>query len=480
MLQINRVRNVTLVLLCLLGGVGTNVRAQATGNGPVRLSEAYELANIILALTDYGKSDPYEVNQRGTYYQEVRAYFDPFTHHPLLAQVNYSRNKWESYLSFRTDAYAFAFDSTDRLVRVIDFQANNGCTPFDEQLSLINDFVRRSNFRQFYQTHLPYYQRLATTYLQSQHYDEMRQFLESELGKRKELTTYAIVISPLVGRMNCHRAVAGVGTDFSTLPDFVIDGKTSDRATPEEIASGLHMLFTELDHAFVNPVTDQHAALVNDTFIASRWDLGSGYEKHRHGTFNEYMTWAIYDLFVHAYFPAVADKVSQDWALQNETRGFFASSLFNQELRRLYEARKKGQRLIDLYPSLLKRLGRLQPTLSRPQLIRYDVEKSVETDSLVTIRIQFSEPMQPLATLDLVQGIEEQGKLVKQQKIVLSSDAHTLVWTDKNQTLQIKLALLKGGVNYATVNFPWKTRTVLRSHTGINVKPYTHIKLLPD
>ncbi len=480
MLQVNWVRNTTLVLLCLLGSVGANVRAQIITNGPVRLSEAYELANIILALTDYGKSDPYEVNQRGTYYQEVRAYFDQFTHHPLLAQVNYSRDKWESYLSFRTDAYAFAFDSTNRLARVIDFQTNKGFTPFDEQLRLINDFVRLSNFRQFYQTHLPHYQRLATNYLQSQHYNEMLQFLENELGERKELTTYAIIISPLVGRMNCHRTVAGVGTDFSTLPDFVIDGKTSDRATPEEIASGLHMLFTELDHAFVNPVTDQYAALVNDTFAASQWDLGSGYEKHRHGTFNEYMTWAVYDLFVHGYFPAVADAVSQDWALQNETRGFFASSLFNRELRRLYDTRQKGQQLIDIYPLFLKRLGQLQLTLNRPQIVGSDVKGPAGADSLVTVQIRFSEPIQSTDTLDLVQGVEQQGKLVKQRKIVVSSDARTLVWTDKNQTLQIKLSLLTGGVNYATFNFPWKTRTVLRSRTGVDIKPYRYVKLSAD
>ncbi len=475
MLLVKQARKAALALLWLLIAYTTTC-AQSTANGPVRLSEAYELANVILALTDYGKRDPFEVNQRGAYYQEVRAHFDPYADHPLLAQVNYSREKWESYLSFRTDAYAFAFDSTNNLVRVVDFQANNGFRPFDEHLSLINDFIRQSSFRQFYQAHLPYYQRLATAYLQSQHYDEMRQFLEQELGKRPELTSYAIVISPLVGRMNCHRTVAGVGTDFSTLPDFLLDGNANDKATSEEIASGIHMLFTELDHAFVNPVTEQYDRLLDSVFVASRWDLGSGYEKYQHGTFNEYMTWAVYDLFVHRYFPTVAAVVSQDWALQNETRGFFASSMVNRELRRLYDACQQGQRLIDIYPSFIKRLAVLQQSLSRPQLVGSDVSPA-GADSTIIVRLRFSEPMETVATLDLMQGIEQQGKLVKQKKVILTSDKNTLIWAADGRTVQLKLALLSGGVNYVTVNVPWQTRTVLRSLSGIDLKPYTHVKL---
>lgn len=44
----------------------------------VRLSEPYELANIILALTPYGKSDPWEVAKNSAYYREVREHFDDF------------------------------------------------------------------------------------------------------------------------------------------------------------------------------------------------------------------------------------------------------------------------------------------------------------------------------------------------------------------------------------------------------------------
>ena len=335
-------------------------------NSPVRLSETYELANIILALTDYGKTDPWEVSQSSDYYREVRQYFDPYSQHPLLAKVNYSRKEWENYLSFRTDSYAFAFDANNRLVRTVPFSANKGFNPFEEQLALIEDFAKTSRFRTFYQRHLPYFQGIASSYLASQRYPEMRQFLEEELGKQPHLTSYAIVFSPLVGRMNCHRVVQGVGTDFITLPDFILSGKTVQAASEEEIASGTHMLFTELDHAFVNPLSAKYQNLIKANFSNQVWDKGSGYETDSLATFNEYMTWGIYDLYVQRFFPTVAEKVSLAWAKQNATRGFHASVLFNEELSKMYRRRKRGQTIADLYPAFIKHLGQLQTTLAQP------------------------------------------------------------------------------------------------------------------
>lgn len=198
-------------------------------NSPVRLSETYELANIILALTDYGKTDPWEVSQSSVYYREVRQY-----------------------------------------------------------------------------------------------------------------------------------------TDFITLPDFILSGKTVQAASEEEIAAGTHMLFTELDHAFVNPLSAKYQNLIKANFSNQVWDKGSGYETDSLATFNEYMTWGIYDLYVQRFFPTVANKVSLAWAKQNATRGFHASVLFNEELSKMYRRRKRGQTIADLYPAFIKQLGQLQSTLAQP------------------------------------------------------------------------------------------------------------------
>jgi hypothetical protein len=443
----------------------------------VRLSETYELANIILALTDYGKTDPWEVSQQSDYYQQVRAHFDQFSKHPLLSKVNYSRQQWENYLSFRTDSYAFAFDEANQLVRKFPMVTNKGFNPFEENLELIEDFVKLSGFRQFYQAHLPYYQDLAKAYLVSQHYPAMLQFLEKEFGKHAVAGSYAIVMSPLVGRMNCHRKVAGVDTDFITLPDFLLTGKTVKEASQEEMASGTHMLFTELDHAFVNPLTEKHRSLVKANFDNQIWDAGSGYETDSLATFNEYMTWGIYDIFVEQYFPAVANKVSTDWTLQNETRGFYASALFTKELTTLYHNRKRGQTLKDIYPAFIKRLGVLKTTLSKPAIQACNLDNKTIQDTTATFLIEFSEPMNPLTSFEIIRVVEQNGK-TKSERFLLTAADNALIWSAKGKVVSFQCSLVKNVVNYLVFNCPWKTLIPLKSMKGVDLPPYSKIKTI--
>ena len=183
---------------------------------------------------------------------------------------------------------------------------------------------------------------------------EMLQFLSDEFGNHIVSTSYAITISPLVGRMNCQRNIGGVTMDFVSLPDYVFSQDNVKQISDEEYALNLHMLFTEMDHAFVNPTTDKHKKLVSTCFNPEYWDKGSGYESHKLATFNEYMTWAVYDLFIYKYFPQAADTVCKEWAAINVNRGFHLSSVFNSKLKELYDKRESGERIADLYPELLQ------------------------------------------------------------------------------------------------------------------------------
>jgi len=54
----------------------------------VEMTESYELSNIILALTQYGRTDKWDVQKVSPYYDEVLKYFEPVNVHPLLDSVN--------------------------------------------------------------------------------------------------------------------------------------------------------------------------------------------------------------------------------------------------------------------------------------------------------------------------------------------------------------------------------------------------------
>ncbi len=328
----------------------------------VLIPEAYELSNIILALTDYGRADEWEVQKHTAYYSDVIKYFEPVKEHPLLDKVNYSRALWEDYLSFRTDASAYKFDDNGRLIRTNSFYANKGHTPFDDNLDLINDFVQKSNYREFYKSQSSRYNAIVGNYSGYYMLDTIKMFLEKESGISESPTgkgKYQIILSPLVGRMNCHRDIDSLTkADFPSLSTALIENNLSDINDEAQRAVEIHTLFTEMDHGYINPITDLFRKDVARQFNTEYWDRESGYQGLN--CFNEYMTWALYDIFVKKYFSAIADSISTQWHYQNAQRGFFASSLFSLELKKLYDQKKPTARLKDLYPKLLSRINRDQ------------------------------------------------------------------------------------------------------------------------
>ncbi|MGD1944979.1 MAG: hypothetical protein ACFB0A_01625 [Croceivirga sp.] len=176
----------------------------------VEYPETYELANIILALTDYGKNDRWEVRKDFDYYKEVLEYFQPYEEHPLIDSVNYSREKWMEYLSFRTDSYAFAFNDNDELFRYNDFLSNPEVQPFDENLPLINDFVTKTGFRNFFKAKQAYRDSIVTNYKEGYLLSEIKGFLQNEFKTKNLDKKYKVILSPFVYRMNCHRALDSV------------------------------------------------------------------------------------------------------------------------------------------------------------------------------------------------------------------------------------------------------------------------------
>ncbi|HEY4651145.1 MAG TPA: DUF4932 domain-containing protein [Pontibacter sp.] len=462
-------KKIILVLLCFLLW-STGVSAQDV---PVKISssETYELSNIILAITPYGKADPWEVYKKSGYYQDVIRHFNQYAQHPLIARVNYSREEWDKYLSFRTDAYAFEFDAENNLKRRVPFHTQEGLNPFEENLALVNDFVKVSGFREFYSHHKPYYDSLTVAYQQSQKLPEMLSFLTREFGAEWMSADYAIVFSPLVYRMNCHRKVNGVATDFITLPEFVLNKTAQQHVSEEQFASGLHMLFTEMDHGFVNPVSYKYRKKILKHFDNKKWDSGSGYaEQDPLAPFNEYMTWAVYDLFLHEHFPQVAQQVSQNWAMQNETRGFYASALFHAKLKELYENRKKGQTVKDLYPALLKWCGKIQHGLTQPVIAGSQQHNAEATESTrVKYEVVFSEPMVELDSFDVIQIAEKQP--VVRNRVIITKEKNSLRWRDGGSKLYFELDLENGYKNHIFFNAPWATQTALKSKKGVHLVP---------
>ncbi len=459
---------ILILLFCLLSIVSFHTQAQE--NVIIELPETYELSNIILSLTKYGQSDKYEVMKGTKYYDDVLAYFEPVKNHPLLDSVDYSREKWDYYLSFRTDAYAFAFDENNRLKRVIDFYSmSTSITPFDNHLGLINDFVEKSGFRKFFASKKDFYNHMIQNYKQYYYVNESMEFLNTKIGRPQQYnnsTTLATVLSPLVGRMNCHRDVDSLtSADFISASADFINGVAADNIIPRVVDN--HMLFTEMDHGYVNPISDKYESLITENFNNAIWDKGSGYPGS--ACFNEYMTWAVYDLFVQDRFPELADSVALQWQYQNASRGFFAQNLFAQKVIELYND-SDGNGLEKIYEPLLKWCKEVEKNITLPILT--NVGKGfVETD-VNNVQISFSESMNTKEPFGVKVAECNSNKLTGKNKVVEISNAR---WSDDGKTLHLSIDTEYN--EFALFFNWWGIRKPLLSKNGILLKAQSRVLL---
>ena len=119
----------------------------------VEVPEVYELVNVAIAMTPTGIADKNLVYQNSGYYKNVRAWFDKYSNHPLLAGLNAELKKNDgNYFNLKMNGYAFEFDKKGRIVqsRVYDrtgWGNSNVLRPFLEQLQ---SFADETKFREFY------------------------------------------------------------------------------------------------------------------------------------------------------------------------------------------------------------------------------------------------------------------------------------------------------------------------------------------
>jgi hypothetical protein len=137
-------------------------------------------------------------------------------------------------------------------------------------------------------------------------------------------------------------------------PDVTTGSGTSDAVKKVTVQ---RILFTEIDHAFVNPVTERHRNAVNAAFAnRAKWttDSSSFYDSPV-AVFNEYVTWAAFLLF------AEPQLNEQDFAVVRQmtvelmvnSRRFQRFGSFATKLLQLYEERTAGTTVAELYPQII-------------------------------------------------------------------------------------------------------------------------------
>lgn len=311
----------------------------------VDIPAVYELNNIVLALADKFHHTNYRMHTKGQYYDDVITWFAPYKDHALFKQLDSL-----DYYSFIENgpAYAFVGNKIQNIGVYSGFRAKD--TVLDN-ISQLEDFAKKSRFQDFYKQHQAYYSALRHQFQLATQPERIWRWLEFHFPARYQ--SYKIFFSPLGPGNNSARMF-----DNNNFKESLIFISSPNRYENDEGSPTIKMtrsFFTEIDHTYVNPISDQYINEINSAINDPKpWYRGGGYNRP-YSIFNEYMTWSIFSLYAMEHYSAAEFNYTKSYIekFMEEKRGFFKFTDFNNEMTRLYKNKSPEQKITDLFPKII-------------------------------------------------------------------------------------------------------------------------------
>ncbi len=323
----------------------------------VEIKEVSELVNILVALHQDMGVDSNIVDMRTDYYQEVREYFAPYLDHPMMDTIhqyitglhemegmNYQVFSTESYYYYyrlKMNACAYHFNAAGEIVNegyIKRLAGGDAALDPMRDAALMADFAKKSNFRQFYHDHKPYYEELISVYRQLNPIDQMQKWLEQKYGFA--YGNYTVYFSPLIG--GAHSTGRASDKGFEQTFMFISAAEVNDKYSlvQNELFES-RVVFTEIDHNFVNLVSNKFLDQIEPIFTnREKWapKENSSMYSTPFSVFNEYMTFGVYSLYVDDHFSEKELETFLPYMEKSmcEGRGFVEFRSFNREILRKY------------------------------------------------------------------------------------------------------------------------------------------------
>jgi len=340
-----------------------------SGKAEILVPEVYELANMLLILSPSGQKAK-NMDKQSDYYKKVMSHFTPFLKHPVFKSLDFPDSLFfKNYYDFRENSFCFIFEK-DKIVRpgpyyfVMGGEETAYSGLFKRLIPEIEDFAKVSEFRSFYKSNSDFYQQLIEREGQLLPLKNMCTWIEKQFPKIR-FNSYKVVFSPIIRSTHSTQRFASLDTSrrwfnetimFVSGPsDYDRNGKLTEKQR-EGLLSGI--VFTEIDHNYVNPTSDDYAFTIDSVFSnRALWTLSLGdksFYSSAISVFNEYMTHALFSLYVLDNFETAEANflIEQRESLMVEGRGFSKFKEFNQMLVTLRNSNKLLP-VASLYPLIL-------------------------------------------------------------------------------------------------------------------------------
>jgi len=322
----------------------------------VLVPEVYELANIIIALTEVGQQNKQLVTQ-SEYFAEVQNYFAKWQNHEVVQTVNQALKDDPSiYLWLKNDGLTYQFQGNKLLKNNIyyDFEGKFG---LNNLLTQLEDFAQLSNFRKFYQDHMAFYRRLVMIEEQFVPIDNMWHWLEKYFPNR--YNSHKVIFSPLTG--GWHTTISLEDNNYSETLILVSAPFQTRQNAPSQFEWKMNLekiIFTELNHNYVNPVSDSLRQEINTAMPK----LQEWYDSQKYGgyntsydIFNEYMTFSLFNAYVMENYSSTEfeqiNKRVENFMIDN--RLFLKFKDFNQHFLTLWQKKTPEEPIFVIYHQML-------------------------------------------------------------------------------------------------------------------------------
>ncbi len=334
----------------------------------VEIPEIYELINVVFALTSLSaEENSHVVRTDVPYHQVVIDWFEKYQEHEVVKVIDeILRADFSMYYGLKMDSYIYHFVD-DKIVskEIYNRIAQNvGENVMPSELLLqLEDFYHKTNFKEFYNRNLDLYNKQIAHFEKEINTAQMQSWLNKNFPKTS-YDCFIVIFSPLVDwnqsaawfdNNGFKEAQAHINFPYPSESD-------KKRTKAENILMDGQILFTEFNHAFINPEAEPYfktkqfkEAFSNLGFWTVEESVAAKSYSNAASTFNEYMNWCLVSLYFldttpeNVYKSAI--EANTEW--QTNKRGFKHFKSFNENLIKLYTNRKEGQTVADLYPEII-------------------------------------------------------------------------------------------------------------------------------
>lgn len=322
----------------------------------IEIPEVYELANVVMAIKYQNSNRDYFIEKNTSYFQSVIDNFSPYKSTELFNRFNYSETDFTNNYSFRENSYKYLFNEGQ--IKSSDIYLEETWSPniFEKHIDDIQAFSDESKFQSFYHDNHVFYNQQIALYDSLIPIKGMWDWLETNFTTKYDC--YKIIISPLT--TGSHSTQRYEANGYKETLMFVQGlNKEIDSFDSINIALNIRYVFTEIDHNYVNPATDKYiselnASMKNLTIWKKSNQINEMYD-NAYKIFNEYMTWAVYDLYISKIlnqndFESIKNITV---SFMENDRGFMKFEEFEDYLFHLYNSRLENENIENLYPKIL-------------------------------------------------------------------------------------------------------------------------------